>query len=343
MKTFLALLLARNKEFYRDKASISWAVILPVIIIMAVSVAFSGRDQQLFKIGVLVPDALLSETLLPETLLPETLQKNYIHAVPIQDKEKALTRVRHHQFDLLLQQTESGWHYWVNDNAAKGEVLQALLLAAVPQAQKETVSGRPVRYIDWAMPGVLGMNIMFGALFGVGYVIVRYRKMGVLKRLQATPVTAFQFLSAQLISRLLIITVVSALIFVGCNIFLDFLMLGSYTLLFAIALLGGFSMIALGLIVSSRTDNEELAGGLLNVASYPMLLLSEVWFSLDGAPQWMKTVAQVLPMTHMLDAARAVMLEGAEWQDVSVHLWVMGVMGVVCLSIAALMFRWGRS
>lgn len=340
MKAFLALLLARNKEFYRDRASISWAVILPIIIIMAVSIAFSGRDQQLFKVGVLIQENTQDAA---QIELPETLQKNYIEVVAIQDQEKALMRVRHHQFDLLLQSTDSGWRYWINDNAAKGEVLQSLLLAAVPQAHKETVSGRAVRYIDWAMPGVLGMNIMFGALFGVGYVIVRYRKMGVLKRLQATPVSAFQFLSAQLVSRLLIITVVSALIFAGCNIFLDFLMLGSYMLLLVIALLGGFSMIALGLIVSSRTDNEELAGGLLNVATYPMLLLSEVWFSLDGAPQWMKSIAQVLPMTHMLDAARAVMLEGAGWQDVSGHLLVMAVMSVVFLSIAAVMFRWGKS
>lgn len=335
MRVFLALLLARNKEFYRDRASISWAVILPVIIIVAVSIAFSGRDQQLFKIGVLAPDVA-------QLSLPDTLRKDYVQAVAIQDKEKALTRVRHHQFDLLLQPTENGWHYWINDKSAKGEVLQTLLLTAAPQAKKEIVSGRAVRYIDWAMPGVLGMNIMFGALFGVGYVIVRYRKMGVLKRLQATPVTALQFLSAQLVSRLLIITVVSAMIFAGCNLFLDFLMLGSYLLLFVIALLGGFSMIALGLIVSSRTENEELAGGLLNVATYPMLLLSEVWFSLDGAPQWMRAIAQALPLTHMLDAARAVMLEGAGWQDVSMHLLVLAVMSIVFLSIAALMFRWGK-
>lgn len=335
MKAFIALLLARNKEFYRDHASISWVIILPVIIIIAVSIAFSGRDQQLFKIGVLMQDQ-------EKMVLPNVLMKSYIEVVTIQDQAKALTRVRHHQLDLLLQATENGWNYWVNENAAKGEVMQSLLLTAVPSAHKETVSGRAVRYIDWAMPGVLGMNIMFGALFGVGYVIVCYRKMGVLKRFQATPVSAFQFLSAQLVSRLLIITVVSALIFAGCNFFLDFLMLGSYVLLLTIALLGGFSMIAMGLIVSSRTDNEELAGGLLNVATYPMLLLSEVWFSLDGAPQWMKMVAQTLPLTHMLDAARAVMLEGAGWQEVSMQLLVMAMMSIVFLSIAAVMFRWGK-
>ncbi len=335
MKTFLALLRVRNKEFYRDRASLSWSLLLPMIIVMAVAVAFSGRDQQLFKVGVLADN-------LSSMVLPVSLQKNWIEVLAIQDREKAMTRVRHHQLDLLLQQTDAGWRYWINDNAAKGDVLQTLLLSSDPHAQKETVSGRAVRYIDWAMPGVLGMNIMFGALFGVGYVIVRYRKMGVLKRLQATPVTAFQFLAAQLVSRLLIITVVSAMIFAGCNLFLDFLMLGSYLLLLTIALLGGFAMIALGLIVSARTDNEELAGGLLNVATYPMLLLSEVWFSLDGAPEWMKLLAQALPLTHMLDAARAVMLEGAGWQEVSMHLWVLTAMGFVFLTIAAVLFRWGK-
>lgn len=335
MKAFLALLIARNKEFYRDRASISWALILPIIIILAVAMAFSRTDQTLLKVGVLATTAATPA-------LPEPLRKPYIQRVDYAEAAPALRRVRHHQLDLLLQYEHSQWHYWINRDSAKGDVLQALLRQAEPAAQAETVEGRPVRYIDWAIPGVLGMNIMFGALFGVGYVIVRYRKMGVLKRLQATPITAFQFLAAQLVSRLLIIVTVSVLIYAGCNLFLDFLMLGSPWLLLVIALLGGFSMIALGLIVSSRTDNEELAGGLLNVATYPMLLLSEVWFSLDGAPPWMQAAAQVLPLTHMLDAARAVMLEGAGWAEVATHLAVLGAMSVVFLSVAALLFRWGK-
>jgi ABC-type multidrug transport system permease subunit len=118
--------------------------------------------------------------------------------------------------------------------------------------------------------------------------------------------------------------------------------LGSYTLLLFIALSGGFSMIALGLIVASRTESEELAGGLMNLATYPMLLLSEVWFSLDGAPEWMRNLASLLPLTHMLSAARAVMLEGAGWSDVATHLWVMCLMSLVFLVIAASLFRWGK-
>ena len=337
VRAFLALLWARNKEFYRDKGSITWALILPMLIIAAIAVSFSREGQELFKVGVL---ELPGE---PAMAVPASLDKPYITVVQLQSEDKALTRVRHHQLDLLLAYRQQQWRYWINPHSQRGEVVEQLLLSGHDGAVRTEIAGRAVRYIDWVMPGVLGMNIMFGALFGVGYVIVRYRKMGVLKRLQATPVTAFEFLAAQLCSRLLIIVIVSVVIFAGCNLFLDFLVLGSYALLLVIAILGAFAMIALGLIVSSRTDSEEVAGGLLNVATYPMLLLSEVWFSLDGAPAWLQQVALLLPLTHMLDAARAVMLEGAGWQDVSLHLWVLAAMSLVFLVVAAVLFRWGRS
>lgn len=336
MKTFLALLWARNKEFYRDKASMTWALVLPVLIIMTIALSFSRDGQELFKVGVMVSGEAAPA-------VPASLSQPYIATVPVTDKEKGISRVRHHQWDLLLERQEQQWHYWINPHAYKGSVVERLLREGEPSAKRETVSGRPLRYIDWVMPGVLGMNIMFGGLFGAGYVIVRYRKMGVLKRLQATPVTAFQFLAAQLCSRWLIVVTASVVIFAGCHWFLDFLVLGSLWLLLVIAAVGGFAMIALGLVVSSRTDSEELAGGLLNVLTYPMLLLSGVWFSLDSAPLWMQSAAQLLPLTHMLEAARAVMLEGAGWADVAAHVWVLVCISVASLLVSAGLFRWGKS
>lgn len=337
MNAFLALLWARNKEFYRDKASMVWALVLPVLIVMTIALSFSNEGQRLFKVGVLVStDAM-------QPAVPQGLSQPYVTIVPVKDAVRGITRVRHHQFDLLLEQQGQQWRYWINPHADKGIVAERLLRESDPNAVREAVSGRALRYIDWVMPGVLGMNIMFGGLFGAGYVIVRYRKMGVLKRLQATPVTAFQFLAAQLCSRWLIVVVASVAIFMGCHFFLDFLVLGSGWLLLLIAGTGALAMIALGLVMSSRTDSEELAGGLLNVLTYPMLLLSEVWFSLDDAPAWMQSAAQLLPLTHMLAAAREVMLEGAGMWDVLHHLVVLLAISTVSLLVAAGLFRWGKA
>ena len=92
--------------------------------------------------------------------------------------------------------------YWVNTSSPKGYIVEKLLLAADRDAQRQPVTGDAVRYVDWLFPGILGMNMMFSCLFGVGYVVLRYRKTGFLKRLHATPLSAFEFLSAQVLSRL---------------------------------------------------------------------------------------------------------------------------------------------
>src|SRR5699024_7511585 len=198
--------------------------------------------------------------------------------------------------------------------------------------------GQRIRYVDWVLPGVLGMNIMFAALFGVGYVIVRYRQNGVLKRLQATPLTPLTFLAAQTASRLFIVLAVTVVIFVGCEWLLDILVLGSRWLLLWIALTGAMAMIALGLLISSRVASEELAGGLLNVTTWPMLLLSEVWFSLDTAPAWVRQLAELLPLTHIVHAARAVMVEGAGWAEIVPSLLTLLGMTALMLGLAAWLF-----
>jgi ABC-2 type transport system permease protein len=251
-------------------------------------------------------------------------QLKHIQIVPFDNLDKAISRVQHHQIDLLVAEGDAV-RYWVNETSGKGYFVERLLRQEEKRALvKEVVQGREVRYLDWVMPGIISMNMMFGALFGVGYVIVRYRKNGVLKRLQATPVTPLQFICAQVLSRLSILLIIAVIIYAGCALFLDFLMLGSRLTLLLVAALGGLCMIALGLLVASRTESEELASGLLNFATWPMMFLSEVWFSLDGAHPVLKWLAELFPLTHLVTAARAIMVDGATLSEVMHHVTVLG-------------------
>jgi ABC-2 type transport system permease protein len=184
------------------------------------------------------------------------------------------------------------------------------------------------------------MNMMFSSLFGVGYNIVRYRKNGVLKRLRATPLSAIEFLLAQVFSRLLLITFVTTSIYLGCHYFIHFRMLGSYCTLFFVMSLGAMCLISLSLLVASRISSEEFAGGLLNLISWPMMFLSGVWFSLEGAHPLVKKAAQIFPLTHVIDAARAIMTEGAGLPQISYHIIVLAAMTVVFLVAGALAFQW---
>jgi ABC-type multidrug transport system permease subunit len=181
---------------------------------------------------------------------------------------------------------------------------------------------------------------MFSALFGVGFVIVRYRKNGMLKRLKATPITAFEYLSAQIASRMILIMVVTAFVFYGTHFFVDFVMNGSHLSLFLVFALGALSMISLGLIIAARITSEETAGGLLNLFSWPMMFFSGVWFSLEGAAPVMQNIAEIFPLTHVTAAARAIMIDGAGLLDISYHLIILTVQSAVFLFFGAWFFKW---
>ena len=205
---------------------------------------------------------------------------------------------------------------------------------------KQAVTGREIRYVDWLIPGLLSMNMMFSALFGVGYVIVRYRKNGVLRRLRATPVTAFEFLAAQVVSRLWLILGITAIVYVGSDLVVGFSMFGSYLDLLILFTLGSVTMISLALLVAARVSSEELAGGLLNMITWPMMFLSGVWFSLEGLNPYIRDIAQLLPLTHLIEGARAIMLDGAHLSDISGDVITLAVMSVVFLALGAYTFRW---
>lgn len=329
-KRFWAVLIARNKEFLRDRAALSWNIMFPFLIVMGFAFAFSGETAYQYKVGVLYSDTQPDEAF---------LQTLYIQFIDETDAQLSAIKVSRHQLDMLLNlQTHE---YWINETSAKGYILERLFKATSSTPfTRQLLSGQPIRYVDWLIPGILGMNMMFSALYGVGYIIVRYRKNGVLKRLKATPLNALEFLSAQLASRLWLILTVLLVIYVGTNFFIGFIMHGNYLHLAAVFILGAFSMIGLGLVVASRLKSEELADGMLNLATWPMMFLSGVWFSLDGLHPAVQKLSQVFPLTHITHAARAIMLDGASLAEVSGDLIILALMSLIFLLLGAFLFRW---
>lgn len=330
VKRVWALFYARNLEFVRDRAALVWNLAFPLLLVIGFSLIFSGPPKPLVQMGV-VGD--LPAAYAPLNAIP------LLKLIPYDDEQRGLRKVRHHQLDLLL--SPGAGRYWVNPDAARGALAEYLLRQTIfLPLVKETLQGQAIRYGDWLLPGVIGMNLMFSGLFGVGFVIVRYRKNGVLKRLRATPLSAAEFLCAQLLSRIVITLVVSLLVFLVAYWLLGVPLLGSGWLLLLIALVGGAAMASLGLLIAARIQNEELASGLLNVISMPMMFLSGVWFSLEGAPLWLQQLAAWLPLSQIITAARAVMLEGAGWADVVAPLGWVVLFTLFCLTLGSALFKW---
>lgn len=336
LKRIFAIFRARNIEFLRDRSSLSWNIVLPLVLVIGLSFIFGGGARAQYTVGVLQPGDEIDLSSDPFFAI------EYVDFVPIKDYEEGTSKVARHQLDLLVR-LEPPRQYWVNPDSPKGYFIELALMQAVDRPMaKASIRGEPVRYVDWVLPGILGMNMMFSCLFGVGYVVVRYRKNGFLKRLRATPLRAFEFVVAQVASRLVLIMAVTAFVYAGTRYFLETRMEGSYLTLITIAVFGAVSLISMGLMVAARVTSEELAGGLLNLVTWPMMMLSGVWFSLEGADEWVRQAAAIFPLTHLLAAARAVMIEGAGFMDVLPQVSLLGIMSLLFLITGASIFRWGQ-
>jgi ABC-2 type transport system permease protein len=328
-----AVIRARNREFYRDRAGLGWNLVMPFVMLLGFAFIFSGSEEELFKVGIL-GEATAAES--------PFLATRHVRFIPIGDRQAGIDKVRHHRLDLLYEPGQPA-RYWVNDQSPNGYAVERILRAAyAPQAplHREAVSGRQIRYVDWVLPGVLAMNMMFSSLWGVGWVIVRYRKNGVLRRLRATPLTAAEFLVAQVFSRLLVVSAATTGVYLGANLLLDFPMHGSYLALTLLFLAGSVCMISVGLIIASRLRSEEMADGLLNLISWPMLLGSGVWFSMEGTHPLAQWASGLFPLTHLVDGARAVMLDGAGVMAVLPQIGLLLGIGFALLGVAAKLFRW---
>jgi ABC-2 type transport system permease protein len=338
-KRIWTIFVARNREFYRDKAGFGWNIIFPIFIIVGFGFIFGGGTQSLYKAGVVTAHV-------EREYIQKLRATKYVEIVEFANRADGESTLFHHKIDLLVDPEKD--EYLINSLSPNGYICEIIMKYAASTdkggsvLKKNTINKPEVPYIEWLFPGVLGMNMMFSALFGVGYVLVRYRKNGVLKRLSVTPLRAWEFLTAQVISRLFVIMITTSFIFTVVKLIYKFRCEGSYFDLAVVFLGGAFSLISIGLLIASRFSSEEMTDGILNFITFPMMFMSEVWFSLEGTSPWVKTVSKFFPLTHITEAARRIMNEGASLYDVRYNVAVLFLTGFVLLIAGSLLFKWDR-
>lgn len=336
--------MARNKEYYRDRAAFGWNFVFPFLIILGFAVIFQNKGQTEYKIGTIPSETPMKQI---QGLPPEIENLKLTMMIEFDHRETGFAKLKHHKIDLLIEKGSHPLHYWINQSSPKGNIAEALLLRALDASEghlslvsRSSINGPRVNYINWLFPGIIAMSMMFSALYGVGYTIVRYRKNGVLKRLQATPLTAFEYLSAQVVSRLFLILSSNLILYTGCSAIFKFKCVGSYLDLILIFTLGSICIISMSLLVAARINSEELANAVLNMISWPMMFLSEVWFSLEGSGYWVKLISHFFPLSHITEAMRLIINEGAGLYDLRYHIIVLVGMSVVFMVVGSLSFKW---
>lgn len=332
------LTLLRYREFVREPEALFWALVFPIILTTGLGVAFRNQPEQVARVAVSTP--ALAEALAGDPLLSAELA----------DPEAARELLRRGVVSLVVESGGEGRVTYVYDDTnpdgrlARVRADRALQRAAGrvdPLAVQDALWHETgSRYIDFLVPGLVGMGIMGNAIWGLGFAIVDARRRRLMKRIVATPMRPRDFLLSFLLWRLvLLVFEVGIPVGFGMIVF-GVPMRGSFPEFAGLCVLGSLAFSALGLLIASRAKTIEAVSGLMNLVMMPMWILSGVFFSAQRFPDALQPLIRILPLTALNDALRANMLQGASFAGVAPQIAALAICSVVAFALAMRVFRW---
>jgi ABC-2 type transport system permease protein len=332
------LTLVRFREFMREPEALFWVFGFPIILAAGLGIAFRNRPAEVLQIAAVSPQ--LAAPLRAEKLLD-------VRELPLGDAEAAL---RNGKVALVAEPGANGAvDYRFDDTNPEGRSARMLADRALqraagrqdPVASSDTLMREPgSRYIDFLVPGLLGMNLMGSAVWGIAFGIVDARRKKLIKRLMATPMPRQYYLLSFVLSRLVLLVAEVGVVLGFAVLVFHVPVHGSLIALALFCVLSSMSFCALGLLIASRVQTIEAASGMTNAVMMPMWICSGVFFSAARFPNIMQPAIKALPLTAVIDALRANMLQGAGLTQLMPQVAVLFGWLVVCFFVALKLFRW---
>ena len=333
----------RYREFFREPEAVFWVFIFPVLLAAGLGIAFRNRAPEVTSVAVVAGDSAaprIVDALRRTSGIEVSLLTDSAAGEALRTGEAAV---------VLLPSSGGGVEYRYDDTRPESQTARLMVDDALQRAagrqdpvsiRERLVHERGSRYIDFLVPGLLGMNLMGSGIWGVGFAIVDARKKRLLKRLIATPMSRPQYLASFVLSRLTLLVIeVGLLLGFGALVF-GVPLRGSLLVLAAVCVISSLAFTSLGLLVSSRVQTMEGASGLMNLVMLPMWIFSGVFFSASRFPDAIQPLIQALPLTAVVDALRANILRGAGWQALGPELGVIFAWMAVSFILALRLFRW---
>ncbi|HVQ41876.1 MAG TPA: ABC transporter permease [Vicinamibacterales bacterium] len=333
----IQLTLVRAREFFREPEAVFWAVAFPVMLSVGLGLAFRGRPEAVLKIGA---GPAIADTLRQEPGLDVTTM----------DEAAGREALRMGRVALMVDRAGDGSiAFRYDDTNPEGRSARTLADRALQRAAgrvdpvqtADELTREPgARYIDFLIPGLVGIGIMSNAVWGLGFSIVDTRRRKLIKRLMATPMSRPHYLGSYLIWRLMLFPVEVVLPIAFGAIAFGVPIRGSWITITILCLLGSLMFSAIGILVGSRARTIEGVSGLMNLVIMPMWIVSGVFFSAQRFPDLVQPIIKVLPLTLLLDSLRAVQLQGVGIASVWFELAVMTFWLVTAFTAGLKMFRW---
>lgn len=336
----------RFREFIREPSAFFWVVLMPLLWMVGLGFAFSDPKPEVYGIGV--PEQVKVQNGLVAKALP-ALEGNKQIRLKVASEDQLLALFQRGDIVLVVTEHGNGVVYRfdpVNPEAVRARnfvdnYIQRAAGRSDPIASsEEAVKAVGGRYVDFLIPGLLGLSIMTSSLFGVGMTIVSNRRENLLKRYCATPMRTYEYIVSHIVGRLMVLVVEFSFVLLAGIVIFRFKVFGSIGTYFLLSVFGASAFTALALLCASRTKSMSTVSGLTNLISLPMMMLSGVFFSKNNFPEWLKGAVNLLPLTALNDALRKVALEGQGLNAVIPELTVLLVVTVLGVLAARVSFRW---
>ncbi len=341
---YVRLLQMRMLELWREPEVIFWVFVFPLLLALGLGIAFRDKPADVTPIAIVEgPKA---------QQMIDLLQRSPEHAAIHADEVSAAAAYdgfRLGKYTLVVTMDDSGMHYRYDPARpesvlARSQVDNAIETAAGrknPIDTSATASSEPgARYIDFLIPGLLGMNLMNSGMWGIGFALVDMRQRKLLKRFVATPMRRTDFLMALASSRLILMLIEVGLLLAFGAIFFHVRVEGSLLSILLVGALGAVSFGGIGLLTASRAQKIESVSGLINLVMMPMWIFSGVFFSYERFPKMLLPAIRALPLTALNDALRAIILQGASLSSQFSRIAVLAIWGGVSFVLALRWFRW---
>ena len=339
------LVRVRILEFVREPAAVFWVYVFPLIMVVALGTAFRNRPVEQILVDVQTGDS--------SAAVVKSLESDKRFIVQQGDETECRRRLRIGKTELVVvaQGGSQPDHFdYLYDPTRPGSVLARNAVNAALQTaagRQDPVQSKDIeldepggRYIDFLVPGLLGMGLMGGGLWGVGFAIVDMRIRKQLQRFLATPMKRTHFLLAMMLSRFVFTTPEVVLLLAFSYFFFGVVVHGSYLAVLLLIILGALEFAGIGLLVASRAKTLETVSGLMNLVMLPMWIASGMFFSTERFPEFVQPFIKLLPLTPLINALRAVMLEGTPLTGLGTELLLICGWGIVTFLTALKLFRW---
>lgn len=335
------LTIVRIKEFLREPEAIFWVFAFPLLLTMALGYAFRSSGPEKIPVGIVVDSDAAQARL-------ASLKKSPVLQVRTYSAEEGREQLRRGKISLLVEGGVAPVYLLdptrPDARTARVEVDEALQKAAGRRdafaAREQHVKEQGSRYVDFLVPGLLGMNIMGTGMWSIGFSVVNSRLRKLLKRFVATPMRKTDYLLSHFLSRVIFLVLEVALLVAFAWLIFDVAVRGSLLAFALLCLLGGMAFAAIGLLIASRARTIEAVSGLMNLVMLPMWVCSGVFFSYERFPDAAKPFIRALPLTALNDALRGIMNDGMTLMEIAPQMLILVAWAVVASILGLRLFRW---